>query len=125
VIVFELNESLRRALGARCSQLTKLLRQVEDLGVESPTLGELEAAVANLAEETGAELLKPPPGQARALVAQIMVLTYEMRPSALKGYGSLSEEATNYLDRETERLIELAQRLADDADRSPPMGGEE
>jgi hypothetical protein len=60
-MVVVLEEAHRRALGARCGELTKLLRQIADLSVDSPSIG----------------------------------------------------------------LIQLAQRLVDDADRGPAVGGEE
>lgn len=111
------SETHRRTLGSRLAMMEKLIAQVRELGSESEALVELETDLARIDEQVDAIRPAPPPHQARAALAELLVLTYELRPRALRAYGELSEEGERYLEQQAVRLRELVQRALDQLER--------
>jgi len=107
------SDTHRRTLGSRLTMMQKLIIQVRDLGFDSELLTELETDLARIEEDVDAIRPAPPPHQARASLAELLLLTYELRPRALKAYGELAEENGRYLEQQAERLTELVQRALD------------
>ena len=107
------SETHRRTLGSRLAMMQKLIAQVRDLGFDSDLLMTLETDLARIDEEVEAIRPAPPPDQARASLAELLLLTYELRPRALKAYGELAEDNARYLEQQAERLTELVQRALD------------
>jgi hypothetical protein len=93
--------------------MQKLIAQVRDLGFDSDLLMTLETDLVRIDEEVEAIRPAPPPDQARASLAELLLLTYELRPRALKAYGELAEDNARYLEQQAERLTELVQRALD------------
>jgi hypothetical protein len=122
-----LSHAQRITLGSRLTRMQKLLSQVRQEGFQSEAIAELEMAIERLMEVTAAV---PPPSlpkhALRTVLVEILTLTYEVRPGALKSYGPrLPDEDAAYLEQETSRLEQLAQRLLDDAEERPAgRGGE-
>jgi hypothetical protein len=115
--VVQLDGAQRRALGNRFDQLLTIARELSALGLDSDAIPELEAAVMGLAADTEAIMPTPPQGRVRALAMQALVITHEMRPSALRSYGSFSDESEARLSERVEQIIGLATRLVEDVDR--------
>jgi hypothetical protein len=109
-----LSETHRRTLGSRLVRMEKLIAQVRDLGFDSELLTQLETDLARIDDEVEAIRPAPPPYQARASLADLLLLTYELRPRALKAYGELAEENARYLEQASARLTELVQRALDE-----------
>jgi hypothetical protein len=109
-----LSETHRRTLGSRLAMMQKLVNQVRDLGSDSELLTELETDVARIEEEVEAIRPAPPPYQARASLAELLLLTYELRPRALKAYGEVAEKNARYLEQASAQLTELVQRALDE-----------
>ena len=107
------SETHRRTLGSRLAMMQKLIAQVRDLGFDSDLLMTLETDLVRIDEEVEAIRPAPPPDQARASLAELLLLTYELRPRALKAYGELAEDNARYLEQQAERLTELVQRALD------------
>jgi hypothetical protein len=109
-----LSETHRRTLGSCLAMMQKLTTQVRDLGFDSDLLTELESNLARLDEDVDAIRPAPPPHQARASLAELLLLTYELRPRALKAYGELAEESARYLEQASAQLTELVQSALDE-----------
>jgi hypothetical protein len=109
-----LSDTHRRTLGSRLAMMQKLIIQVRDLGFDSDLLTELEIDLARIEEDIEAIRPAPPPYEARASLAELLLLTYELRPRALKAYGELGEENTPYLEQASARLTELVQLALDE-----------
>ena len=107
------SETHRRTLGSRLAMMQKLIAQVRDLGFDSDLLMTLETDLARIDQEVEAIRPAPPPHQARASLAELLLLTYELRPRALKAYGELAEDNARYLEQQAARLTELVQRALD------------
>lgn len=97
--------------------MQKLITQVRDVGFDSELLTGLEIELARIEAEVEAIRPAPPPYQARASLAELLLLTYELRPRALKAYGEVAEESASYLEQASARLTELAQRALDELER--------
>jgi hypothetical protein len=109
-----LSETHRQTLGSRLAMMQQLITQVRHLGVESELLSELETDLTRIDEEVEAIRPAPPPYQARASLAELLLLIYELRPGALKAYGEVGEENAHYLEQASARLTELVQRALDE-----------
>ena len=107
------SETHRRTLGSRLAMMQKLIAQPRELGFDNAMLSELHTDLARIDEEVKAIRPAPPPQQARASLAELLLLTYELRPPALKGYGELAEGNARYLEQQAARLTELVQRALD------------
>ncbi len=108
------SETHRRTLGSRLTMMQKLISQVRDLGFESELLTEFETELARIEEEVEAITPAPPLHQARASLAELLLLIYELRPRALKAYGEIAAANASYLEQASARLTELAQRALDE-----------
>ena len=107
------SETHRRTLGLCLAMMQKLIAQVRELGFDSELLIELETDLARIDEEV--EAIRPARSahQVRASLAELLLLTYEMRPRALKAYGEVAEENASYLEQQSARATELVQRVLD------------
>ena len=107
------SETHRRTLGLCLAMMQKLIAQVRELGFDSELLIELETDLARIDEEV--EAIRPARSahQVRASLAELLLLTYEMRPSALKAYGEVAEDNARYLEHQSERLTELVKGALD------------
>jgi hypothetical protein len=112
-----LSETHRRTLGSRLTMMQKLIGQARALGFESELLGALETELSRIEADVKAIRPAPPPYQVRASLAELLLLTYELRPRALKAYGEIADESASYLERASVRLTELAQRALDELER--------
>ena len=104
--------------------MQKLIAQVRDLGFDSDLLMTLETDLARIHQEVEAIRPAPPPDQARASLAELLLLTYEMRPRALKAYGEVAEDNARYLEQKSARLTELVQRVLDQVEGQIRTGGD-
>ena len=109
-----LSETHRRTLGSRLARMQKLVSEVRNLGFDSELLGELETELARIGEEVEAIRPPPPPYQARASLAELLLLTYELRPRALKAHGELAEENAHYLEQQSALLTKLVEGALDE-----------
>jgi len=107
------SETHRRTLGLCVAMMKKLIAQVRELGFNSELLTELETDLARIDEEVEAIRPAPPSHQVRASLAELLLLTYEMRPRALKAYGEMAEANARYLEQQSARLTELVQLALD------------
>jgi hypothetical protein len=114
-----LSETHRQKLGLLLVMMQKLITQVRELGFESEQLTELEADLSRIGEEVEAIPPTPPRYQARGPLAELLLLTYEIRPRALKAYGELAEEYASYLEEEAARATELVGRALDEFEGQP------
>ena len=108
----ELTEAQRRSLGG---VFARIVDEARVLGIVSGALSKLEQAVAEMSRETAAIV---PPGRSdlSALLAELYVLVWEMKPRGLRAYGDLSPEAAAYVERATARLEQLAGEVIDHAE---------
>jgi len=126
MIVEALSKSQRITIGARFTRMQELLREVRHEGFQSDAVTEMEQAIERLTEETAAIPPTLPERAVRTLLGEILILTYEVRPGALKSYGPpLPAADAAYLEQETSRLERLAQRLLDDLEQGPANRGGE
>ena len=109
-----LSETHRRTLGSRLAMMQKLISQARELGFDSELLAELETDLARVEEEVEAIRPVPPPHQVQATLAQLLLLTYDFRPRALRAYGELAEENASYLEEQAARLTNLVERALDE-----------
>jgi len=109
-----LSETHRQKLGLLLVMMQKLITQVRDLGFDSEHLTELEADLGRIGEEVDAIRPMPPRYQARGPLAELLLLTYELRPRALKAYGEVAEKNAHYLEQEAARATELVGRALDE-----------
>ena len=112
-----LSETHRRTLGSRLAAMQKLISQVRDLGFDSESLTELEADLLVIEEDVGAIRPAPPPHQVSATLAELLLLTYDFRPRALRAYGEVAEVNASYLERQAARLTSLVERALDELER--------
>ncbi len=112
-----LSETHRRTLGSRLTMMRKLISQVRELGFETELLTGLETKLTGIEGDVEAIRPSPPPYQARAALAELLLLTYELRPRALKAYGEVAEESASYLEQASAQLTELVQRALDQLER--------
>lgn len=109
-----LSKTHRQKLGLLLVMMQKLVTQVRDLGFDSQHLTELEADLRRIGEEVEAISPTPPRYQARGPLAELLLLTYELRPRALKAYGEVAEENARYLEQEAARATDLVGRALDE-----------
>ena len=107
-------DSHARRLASLLGRMQALLVQAQALGLRSTATGELEAAIDQLRTQNGLPRTKPASGALHGLLAELLVLTHELRPQALKSYGELSPEQASFLDGQAARLTELAGKVLDD-----------
>lgn len=117
------SETHRKILGARLHGIESKLREARELGLRGDTLATLQAEVEQLRDEVDALLPPPPPHLLRAALIEVLTLAYEIRPSALRAYGALSEEGASYLEERSLRLGQLAERLLDETSGKTANGG--
>jgi hypothetical protein len=98
-----------------------LLLEAQARGLSSPAAVELAAAIDDVRTHLALPRTGPPPGVARGLLAELFVLTHELRPQAMKSYGELSPPDAEYLEQEATRLTELAGKVLDDLDAQSKM----
>jgi hypothetical protein len=94
--------------------MQKLIRQAREFGFDSELLAHLDAELVHIDADVEAIRPAPPPHQARASLAELLLLTYELRPRALKAYGEVAEESACYLEQASAHLTELVQRALDE-----------
>jgi hypothetical protein len=109
-----LSETHRRTLGSRLAMMQKLISQAREYGFDSELLTELERELARIGDDVEAIQPAPPPYRARASLAELLLLTFELRPRALKAHGEVAEENAPYLEQASARLTELVQRALDE-----------
>ena len=112
-----LSETHRQTLGARLTLMRTLITQVRNVGFDSDSLERIEADVARIEEHVEALQPTPPPHEARASLAQLLLLTYEIRPIALRAHGELGDEYASYLERASAHLAGLVRRALDELER--------
>lgn len=103
----------RRSIGIALKLVDDLIRGVRADGLEDEALAELQAAVAEIAEMTGAEKPRQSGNELNAKLAQMLVHAMELDSRRLRAYGELPAEAAEYLDEQSRRLSELTMRLMD------------
>ena len=108
-----LSETHRRTLGSRLAMMQKLIGQARQCGFDSDLLADLEAELVRIGEDVEAIRPAPPPYRARAALAELLLLTFELRPRALKAHGELADESAGYLEHASAQLTELVQRALD------------
>jgi hypothetical protein len=108
-----LTEAHRRAIGSRLAAMSESIREVRTLDFDNPHLQELEDEIERFAVEVNAIRKPPPPNRARAVLAQLLLLSHELRPNTLRAYGELGEAEHVYLERQATRLAELVERAID------------
>ena len=106
----------RKVMGGCLQGIERGLDQARELGLQSETLTTLYAEIERLKSEVGTARPPPPPHLLRAVLVEVLTLTYELRPEALGAYGSLPDESASYLEERTRRLGELAERRRDEAE---------
>jgi len=116
-----LSETHRRTLGARLATMQTLIIHVRDVGFDSDSLEELEAGVARIEQHVQALRPTPPSHEARASLAQLLVLAYEIRPGALRAHGEVAEEDAPYLEQASEGLARLVKRALDELERQSAL----
>jgi hypothetical protein len=109
-----LSETHRRTLGSRLAMMQQLIGQVREFGFDSELVADLDTELAQIEGDVEAIRPAPPRHQARASLAELLLLTYELRPRALKAYGDVAEESANYLEHASAHLTELVQRALDE-----------
>jgi hypothetical protein len=105
----------RRSIGIALKLIDDLLRGVRAGGVEAEALSQVQAALAEIAGATGAELPRPRAGELNAQLAQMLVHALELDSHHLRAYGELPDDAAAYLDEQSRHLSELTMRLIDEA----------
>ena len=105
----------QRSIGIALSLMEGLVRSLRADGLRDEALAQLEAALAEVAEATGASKPSPRPGELQAKLAQLLVHAMELDSHHLKAYGELPVEAREYLDEQSQRLSALTLRLTDAA----------
>lgn len=103
----------RRSIGIALKLFDDLIRGLRADGLEDESLSGLEAAVAEIAETTGAE--RPPPrgNEINAKLAQMLVYAMELDSRHIRAYGAVPDDAAVYLDEQSRRLSELTTQLID------------
>jgi len=91
-----------------------LLTQAQAHGLTSPAASELATAIDEVRTDLSLTRPSPDPGVVRGLLAELFVLTHELRPQAMKSYGELPPEEAEYLEEQAARLIRLASQVLDD-----------
>jgi hypothetical protein len=110
----ELRASHAEHIRSLLDHMEALLAQAQGLGFRSATAEELGDAIVDVRERLGLTRREPPEGAVRALLADLFVAAYELRPEAMKGYGDLSDEQASLLAAKAARLMELANKTLDD-----------
>jgi len=117
--------SFEPALASRVSNLLggmeELLQEAASLGSRSTAATELAEAIEEIRARLELSRSQPPPGRLQALLAELFVLTYELRPTALKSYGDLSPEQSSFFEHEAARLTALAGKALDELELKPKM----
>ena len=103
----------QRPIGIALQLIDELIRSVRAGGMEDESLSTLQAALAEIAEVTGAKAPRPKGNQLNAKLAQMLVHAMELDSRRLRAYGELPAEAADYLDEQSRRLSELTMRLID------------
>jgi hypothetical protein len=106
-------EAQRRSIGVVLKLFDELIRSLRSDGLDEDSLSLLEAALAEIAEVTGAKAPRPKGNEVHAKLAQMLVHAMELDARRLRAYGELSVEAADYLDEQSRRLTELTMRLID------------
>jgi hypothetical protein len=101
----------QRSIGIALKLFDDLIRSVRADGLEDECLSALQAAVAEIAEVTGAKAPPPKGNELHAKLAQMLVYAMELDSRRLRAYGELPAEAADYLDEQSRRLSELTMRL--------------
>ncbi len=109
-----LSDTHRRTLGSRLAMMQRLISQARELGFDTELLTELETELARIEEDVEAIRPVPPPHQVRAALAELLLLTYDFRPRALRAYGEVSDENASYLEEQAARLTNLVERALDE-----------
>jgi hypothetical protein len=97
--------------------MEELLARAQSLGFRPPAAKELGQSILDAREHLGLTRRDPPEGAVRALLADLYAAAYELRPSAMKGYGELSDEQASLLAVEAARLMQLADKTLDELDQ--------
>lgn len=108
----------QRSIGIALKLLDGLIRSVRAEGLEDESLSALQAALAEIAEVTGAKAPRPKGNELHAKLAQMLVHAMELDSRRLRAYGELPAEAADYLDEQSRRLSELTMRLIDRTPRA-------
>jgi len=116
-------EAQRGSIGVCVTQLEELLHALRGFGVASPLLAELQLAIGELEATTGARRPRPPKNRVQAALAQMRVLTEELRPRRMAGYGEVTPGAAAVLDARLGRLIELLDALGGELSGQRPANG--
>lgn len=111
-----LDEAHRRALGGRLKRMRELIGELRVAGLESETLAELERSLETVGAETAALAPAPPRSLVEALLAQLLVLAFEIGPRRLEAYGKLDEEAATRLEERSTEMATLVQRLMEESE---------
>lgn len=104
-------EAQQHSIGVCLSQLGEHLRTLRGFGISDAPLAQLERALEQFADETGATKPQPPRNVLNATLVQMLVLEEELRPRRMTAYGSVSDAAASILDTHVQTLIDLTQAL--------------
>jgi hypothetical protein len=112
------SDAQRSAIASRLLAITEAIDTLRGVGLDTEALSALAAAVAEIEVETGAQLRRDKPGIVQASIAQILVSAAELGPGGMKGYGELGDDASRYLQEQSECLSALADSLLRPAARN-------
>jgi hypothetical protein len=109
----ELSDGQRHSIGVHVMTMQDIVQRLRVLGVTSATLGELDAELSRIEQESRA--IRPRTGrEVQGLLSEAFVLAAEFNARAFKAYGSVTPESGAWLDERGGRLQSLMQRLMDE-----------
>jgi hypothetical protein len=117
------SETHRRIIGSRLKGIEAQLDRLGELGVDLEDAAILRAVVREVKDDVDVLLPPAPRHELRAILVDILTVTYELRPTALRAYGSLSDQNADYLEKQATRLIELTETLLDRVEQENRDGG--
>jgi hypothetical protein len=117
------SETHRRIIGSRLRGIEAQLDRLGELGVELEDAVTLRAVVQDLKDDVDVLVPPAPPHELRSILVDILTVAYDLRPAALRAYGSLSDQNADYLEKQATRLIELTDTLLDQVEQENRDGG--
>lgn len=112
------SQAQRNAIASRLLAMTEAIETLRGIGLDTDPLRALDAAIAEIAAETGAPPRRDEPGIVQAAIVQILVCAAELSPGNMKGYGNLGDHEVRYLQEQSERLSALADSVLTPAART-------
>jgi hypothetical protein len=117
------SETHRRTIGSRLKGIEAQLNRLGELGVELEAAPTLRAVVQEVKDDVDVLVPPAPRHELRTILVDILTVAYELRPTALRAYGALSDQNADYLEKQATRLIELTETLLDQVEQQNREGG--